>query len=71
MTIWSRIKAFVSGWPEAKTEIAEEKAEKLQAKLSKMTKKQLEAYGRKQGIELDRRQSKKKLLETLLSSSMS
>lgn len=70
MTIWHRFKAFISGWPESKTEIAEEKAEKLQAKLSKMTKKQLEAYGRKNGIELDRRHSKKKLLETL-SSSMS
>jgi len=68
MTIWSRIKAFLSGWPESRVDIELEKAEKLQAKLSKMTKKQLEAYGRKQGIELDRRHSKKRLLETLSSS---
>ena len=68
MTIWSRIKAFLSGWPESRVDIELEKAEKQQEKLSKMTKKQLEAYGRKQGIELDRRHSKKRLLETLSSS---
>ena len=67
MTIWSRIKAFVSGWPESKQQIAEEKAEELQARLSKMNKKQLEEYGRTQGIELDRRHSKKKLLAKLSS----
>ena len=33
--------------------------------LSKKTKKQLEEYGRSLGIELDRRHSKKKLIETL------
>jgi len=33
--------------------------------LSKMTKKQLEEYGRTVGIELDRRYSKKKLVEQL------
>ena len=31
----------------------------------KMTKKQLEEYGRSLGIELDRRHTKKKLIETL------
>ena len=67
MTIWSRIKAFVSGWPEAKVEIDQEKEAKLQAKLNKMNKKQLEEYGRTQGIELDRRHSKKKLLAKLSS----
>tara|TARA_X000001382_G_scaffold25134_1_gene15725 strand:+ start:258 stop:464 length:207 start_codon:yes stop_codon:yes gene_type:complete len=33
--------------------------------LSKKTKKQLEEYGRSLGIELDRRHSKKKLIETI------
>ena len=33
--------------------------------LSKKTKKQLEEYGRSLGIELDRRHTKKKLIETL------
>ena len=33
--------------------------------LNKKTKKQLEEYGRSLGIELDRRHSKKKLIETL------
>ena len=33
--------------------------------LSKKTKKQLEEYGRTLGIELDRRHTKKKLIETI------
>ena len=33
--------------------------------LNKKTKKQLEEYGRSLGIELDRRHTKKKLIETL------
>ena len=33
--------------------------------LTKKTKKQLEEYGRSLGIELDRRHTKKKLIETL------
>ena len=67
MTIWSRIKAFLSGWPESQVDIELEKAEKQAEKLKKMPKKQLEEYGRTHGIELDRRHSKKKLLESLSS----
>ena len=39
--------------------------EEKKVDLKSMTKKQLEEYGRSLGIELDRRQSKNKLIETL------
>ena len=35
MTIWSRIKAFLSGWPESQVDIELEKAEKQAEKLKK------------------------------------
>ena len=38
---------------------------KEEVDLKAMTKKQLEAYGRSQGIELDRRQNKAKLIKQL------
>ena len=45
MTFWSKIKAFVSGWPEPE---AQEEPERPH--LQGMTKKQLEEYGRTIGI---------------------
>ena len=62
MTIWSRFKSFLSGWPESKHEVEEEPAKPY---LQGMTKKQLEEHGRSLGIELDRRHTKKSLIETL------
>ena len=63
MTFWSKIKAFVSGWPEPE---AQEEPERPH--LQGMTKKQLEEYGRTIGIEIDRRHNKKKIIKTLQSS---
>ncbi len=59
MTIWSRFKSFLSGWPESKHEVEEEPTKPY---LQGMTKKQLEEHGRSLGIELDRRHTKKKLI---------
>jgi len=64
MTIWSKFKAFMSGWPESKHE-DEETVVEVKVNLRAMTKKQLEEHGRSLGIELDRRQTKKKLIATL------
>ena len=64
MTLWSKVKAYLSGWPEAK----EIKEEPERPHLQGMTKKELEAYGRTIGVELDRRHTKKKLIKTLQSS---
>jgi hypothetical protein len=63
MTLWSRLKAFVSGWPES-----EAQEEPKKPHLQSMTKKQLEEYGRTIGIEVDRRHNKKKIIKTLQSS---
>ena len=43
MTIWSRFKSFLSGWPESKHEVEEEPTKPY---LQGMTKKQLEEHGR-------------------------
>ena len=67
MTFWSKIKALVSGWPESETyEKRVEEPEKPH--LQGMTKKELEAYGRTIGVEIDRRHNKKKIIKTLQSS---
>ena len=44
--------------------------EKQNVDLRTMTKKQLEEHGRSLGIELDRKQNKKKLIETLENASV-
>ena len=78
MTLWSKLKAYLSGWPEpASLDDDEEKlsgfAEEEQAvehkpHLQTMTKKELDAYGRTIGIEVDRRHKKSKIIKTLQSS---
>jgi hypothetical protein len=47
-----------------------QKKEKQNVDLRTMTKKQLEEHGRSLGIELDRKQNKKKLIETLENASV-
>ena len=52
--------------PAAKPEpVAKEVPSKKEPDLSEMSKKELESYGRTLGIELDRRQSKSKLIKEL------
>jgi len=73
-SMWEKFKAWVSGWPISDSagdmdepeliEWAEEESNDP-PKLESMTKKELEAYGRTIGIELDRRKSKAKLIAEL------
>ena len=55
------------GWRQEPVEVKEEKPK---VDLRAMTKKQLEEHGRSLGIELDRKQNKKKLIETLENASV-
>ena len=68
MTFWSKLKAFVSGWPESETYEKRVEEEPEKPHLQGMTKKELEAYGRTIGVEIDRRHNKKKIIKTLQSS---
>ena len=75
MSIWSKFSAWFSGWPEStiqgqklkkdKELFREEEARNQKPYLMGMTKKQLEKYGRTLGVELDRRKTKKKLIEII------
>ncbi len=68
--MWERFMAWLSGWPVPSTEIKYsdepdliEWADEEESKpLTSMSKKELEAYGRTIGIELDRRKTKAKLI---------
>ena len=73
MTLWSRLKAYLSGWPDPQAEPEEPELsgfaeEEKRPHLQTMTKKELEAYGRTIGIEVDRRQKKSKIIKTIQSS---
>ena len=68
MTLWSKVKAYFSGWPEGSIERIQKQEEPERPHLQGMTKKELEAYGRTIGVELDRRHTKKQLIKTLQSS---
>ena len=68
--MWERFMAWLSGWPVPSTAIKYsdepdliEWADEEESKpLTSMSKKELEAYGRTIGIELDRRKTKAKLI---------
>ena len=61
--MWNWIKKNVIGISE-KTLVLKDEVKKLsKAKLEKMTKVQLEAYGRKFGFEVDRRETKAKIIK--------
>ena len=74
MTLWSKLKAYLSGWPEPATQDDDEEElsgfaeEEKRPHLQTMTKKELEAYGRTIGVEGDRRHKKAKIIKTLQSS---
>ena len=63
-TIINMIKAVFNN------ERLKQEEEKPNVDLRTMTKKQLEEHGRSLGIELDRKQNKKKLIETLENASV-
>ena len=70
MTWFSNIINTIQGWSDntLKSAVSFTNADSHKAQrpnFHKMTKKQLEEYGRSIGIELDRRHTKKSLIETL------
>ncbi len=61
--MWNWIKKNVIGINEKPLVLKDEVKKLSKAKLEKMTKVQLEAYGRKFGFEVDRRETKAKIIK--------
>ena len=61
--MWNWIKKNVIGISEKPLVLKDEVKKLSKAKLEKMTKMQLEAYGRKFGCEVDRRETKAKIIK--------
>ena len=61
--MWNLIKKNVIGICEKPLVLKDEVKKLSKAKLEKMTKMQLEAYGRKFGFEVDRRETKAKIIK--------
>ena len=61
--MWNWIKKNVIGINEEPLVLKDEVKKLSKAKLEKMTKVQLEAYGRKFGFEVDRRETKAKIIK--------